>query len=75
MSTDIDREPELDLHIDLIFPHAPCDLLNYMVATGYTQKVDSEVEGLAKIRINGKTLKPLPDQLDNKKDEFTVTTN
>jgi len=50
----------VDLDIDMVLPRAPCQVFDFIVRTGYTEKVNQGIEGLKKQRIS-KEGSVLPD--------------
>jgi hypothetical protein len=50
------------LDIDMVFPQAPCQIFDFIVRTGYTEKVNHQIDGLKKQRID-KFAKNIPDNV------------
>lgn len=40
------------MNIDLVIPKAPCSVIDVIVKTGYSEKVNSQIDGVRKVRID-----------------------
>mmetsp|Transcript_72595 Transcript_72595/g.100654 ORF Transcript_72595/g.100654 Transcript_72595/m.100654 type:complete len:90 (-) Transcript_72595:780-1049(-) len=64
VSSDASRSQFVDMNLDLIFPNAPCFMIDFDIANGFHQyNWDTLANDLTRTRIDSKTIKPVGKEL------------
>ena len=58
---DMNHDQYVMWNLDIVLPRAPCAAFDVILKTGYTYRVNKEIEGLDKVCIDGKTRATLSD--------------